>query len=263
LWPKIFLLIFLFLFLAASHRGRAAPNNPDTNNNDPELGLEILPEDTFDDRPPPNHHDDIDHDEDIFSDEGAGGVDEDIAENARRPRFHRFSSVQTTVSSFSKSWTLKDRTTWQKVKSFVFPPKEDIDSFTPNYRHTPILSGLIIPFSILLEIPGLTEHWYIRTENNQVVESRANPHILNVGLGISLGCAVIANIYLITRFLDKRVKTMTILCVAFLTFHGTYHHVATGPSLFTCTAIDIINIVAVTTFGVQHRLDDGFLFGPI
>ena len=28
----------------------------------------------------------------------------------------------------------------------------------PKFRWTPILSGLIVPFSILLEIPGLTEH---------------------------------------------------------------------------------------------------------
>jgi hypothetical protein len=120
-----------------------------------------------------------------------------------------------------------DQPTWfQKAKYFVFPPKEDIESFTPNYRYIPIISGLLVPFSILLEIPGLTQHWYVRTENNQVIEQRANPVILDVGVGISLACAVIANLCLITRFLERRVKTMTILCAAFLTFHGTSYSIS-------------------------------------
>jgi hypothetical protein len=220
----------IFLYLAASHRTR------NSNNHDPEIGLEIRPEDTLE---PTGDRNGTDNDEEALNEENIGlneeeadDVEADVTEdplglNSRR--FRRFSSVQTAVTSFSKSLTLMDQPTWfQKAKYFVFPPKEDIESFTPNYRYIPIISGLLVPFSILLEIPGLTQHWYVRTENNQVIEQRANPVILDVGLGISLACAIIANLCLIMRFLEKRVKTMTILCVAFLTFHGAPYSIVAG-----------------------------------
>ncbi|KAJ7474538.1 hypothetical protein B0H11DRAFT_2035816 [Mycena galericulata] len=134
---------------------------------------------------------------------------------------------------------------WAKLKDYLNPKttEKDIESYVPNYRYTPILSGIVIPFSILLEIPGLTEHWYVRTENNVIVEIRPNPAILNIGLGFSMGCALAANICLVVRFLEKKVKLMTIGCIVFLTIH------------------DVINITAVTIFGVEHRFNDGFTYG--
>jgi hypothetical protein len=107
----------------------------------------------------------------------------------------------------------------------------------------------------------LTEHWYIRTEYNQIIERRLNPAILDIGLGISFACAVVANICLITRFLEKRVKTMTILCATFLTIHGTPYSIAVNCVQFVDYMTDLINIVAVTVFGVEHRFDDGFTYG--
>ncbi|OCH88377.1 voltage-gated potassium channel [Obba rivulosa] len=139
-----------------------------------------------------------------------------------------------SFSSYS-SWA-------SRVRSFLFPENES-DRFIPNYRWTPIVSGVVIPFSILLEIPGLTERWYVRTENNKTVETRRNPVILDVGMAFSMACALIANICLVMRFLERRVLAMTILCIIFLTIH------------------DIINIIAVTTFGIEHRFDDGFTYG--
>lgn len=137
---------------------------------------------------------------------------------------------------------------WSKFKAILFPPYDlgspfNIDQYVPNYRSTPILAGIVIPFSILLEIPGLTDYWYIRTMNHHTVDYRSNPSILVAGLGISMASGIIANLCLIMRFLEKRVKSMTILCVVFLTIH------------------DVINIVAVTIFGVAHRYDDGFTYG--
>jgi hypothetical protein len=141
-------------------------------------------------------------------------------------RFRRLSSA-TVLTSFSNPLTLVKPPSWlHKFKVFIFPPKEDINSFIPNYRITPIISGIVIPFSILLELPGVTEHWYIRTEYNKTIESRPNTEILNVGLGVSVACAVIANICLIMRFMEKRVKTMTILCTTFLTIHGTHSYIS-------------------------------------
>ncbi|OAX37519.1 voltage-gated potassium channel [Rhizopogon vinicolor AM-OR11-026] len=129
-----------------------------------------------------------------------------------------------------------------RVKTFIFPPSSDDSSFVPNYRLTPLISGIVIPFSILLEIPGLTGHWYIRTEGNDIVETRPNSAILDAGLAISMACAVIANACLIVRFLEKRVMTMTLSCILFLSIH------------------DIINVIAVTVFGVSHRFNDGFTY---
>ncbi|KAI3612980.1 tandem pore domain k+ channel [Moniliophthora roreri] len=178
---------------------------------------------------------------------GEPEVDEEDMDRRRRRR--RGSSISLGLLSTFSSSDLPSRPRrpqwYHKLKAFIFPPNtnEDIDSYIPTYRYIPIISGLVIPFSILLEIPGLTEHWYIRTIENEVVETKPNTLILNVGLALSMACGLIANIAIIARFLEKRVKLMTLTCVAFLTIH------------------DIINITAVTVFGVEHRFDDGFTYG--
>ncbi|OJA20014.1 hypothetical protein AZE42_05864 [Rhizopogon vesiculosus] len=145
-----------------------------------------------------------------------------------------------------------------RVKTFIFPPSSDDSSFVPNYRLTPLISGIVIPFSILLEIPGLTGHWYIRTEGNDIVETRPNSAILDAGLAISMACAVIANVCLIVRFLEKRVMTMTLSCILFLSIHGSY--LPFEQRYVLMWSIDIINIIAVTVFGVSHRFNDGFTY---
>lgn len=106
-----------------------------------------------------------------------------------------------------------------RLKAFAFPPrgKETL----ANHRVLPIISGLVIPFCILLEIPGLTDSWYIRTDGNVVVETVQNPPILKAGLGISMFFAVLANISLICRFLEKGpVLATTLTTIASLTIHG-------------------------------------------
>ncbi|KAF8067790.1 hypothetical protein FPV67DRAFT_1493564 [Lyophyllum atratum] len=134
---------------------------------------------------------------------------------------------------------------WSRTKGMLDPrtSETDLESYVPRYRYLPILAGVVIPFSILLEIPGLTEDWYIRTANGQTVEIRKNTAILDVGLAFSMAFAALANLCLIVRFMEKGIMRMTIFCVLFLTIH------------------DIINIVTVTTFGVEHRFDDGFTYG--
>ncbi|KAJ7249438.1 hypothetical protein C8J57DRAFT_1521927 [Mycena rebaudengoi] len=186
-----------------------------------------------------DYHDlDDEHDEDDIIHDME--LEDDPAEAQSR-------QAMSPMSSFSllKQSPPTRRTWYDKLKEFLNPKTtpQDLDSYVPNYRYTPILSGIIIPFSILLEIPGLTEHWYIRTVDNKIVETQANPMILNVGLGFSMGCAVVANICLVARFLEKKIKTMTLGCILFLTIH------------------DVINIVAVTIFGVEHRFNDGFTYG--
>ena len=108
-----------------------------------------------------------------------------------------------------------------KTKEILFGShSSDNEEVLPNYRRTPIISGSLIPFSILLEIPCLTESWYVRTYNHQTIETRKNPPLVVVSISISMALAVVANIALIFRFLDRHVKRSTIICIAALTVHG-------------------------------------------
>ncbi|KAI0674561.1 hypothetical protein C8Q78DRAFT_1015567 [Trametes maxima] len=170
------------------------------------------------------------------------------AEGTRRAYSDIDHEISVTVQDpgSSDDITLAGTSLYSRIKAYVWPADDkstDLDSLVPNYRWTPIISGIVIPFSILLEIPGLTERWYIRTENHKTVETRKNPVILEFGLTVSIACALVANVALVLRFLEKRVQTVTLLCIVFLTVH------------------DVINIVTVTIFGVEHRFDDGFTYG--
>ena len=170
-------------------------------------------------------------------------------------RTNTMNSLSSFSTFLSDSWEKRHdssnkgfwATSWQwlvggKSDEETGPREGDPDYIPPKYRWTPILSGLLQPFSILLEIPGLTEHWYVRTENNHPVAYKANPAILDVGLAISMACAVVANIALISRFLERRVLPSTIVTIIGLSIH------------------DLINITAVTIFGIIHRFDDGFSY---
>lgn len=147
-----------------------------------------------------------------------------------------------------------------RLKTFVFPPQDENKPLS-SYRVLPVIAGLVIPFSILLEIPGLTDSWYIRTNGNIVVESRRNSAGYEVMLAISMFFAVAANVSLICRFLDKgSVLATTLITMASLTIHGNgplqsfvFDHVSPHA--------DAINIIVVVIFGVAHRFDDGFTYG--
>lgn len=159
------------------------------------------------------------------------GTEDPLANTGSGPRLHRLSSATARTffsTRMSRSFTFDSlsnphKSLLSRMRSVLFPPDESestLEKFLPNYRWTPILSGVVIPFSILLEIPGLTEHWYVRTEANKVVETRNNAVILDVGLAFSMTCALFANICLVLRFLEKRVRLVTLLTIFFLTVHG-------------------------------------------
>ncbi|KAG8896758.1 hypothetical protein FRB99_008674, partial [Tulasnella sp. 403] len=174
---------------------------------------------------------------------------EELIEKPRRRRLglSTFSTLTSTSLSARPQQDLGTmRNVLRRIRYFVFqsdPDRVDDREFIPNYRYLPILSGVLSPLAILLEIPGLTEHWYVRTEGKKQVEVRQNPAIIDVAMAVSMACALFANIALIVRFLERRVKLMTYTCMAWLILH------------------DIINVVTVTTFGVIHRFDDGFTYG--
>ncbi|KAI9462782.1 voltage-gated potassium channel [Lactarius psammicola] len=191
-----------------------------------------------------------DHDFDASDDEQEGTAFTEGEEDEPRPTQRR--GVRLVPTSTMSSTTLSGYTRPSipkclfKMKDILFgsptPPDEKAVS-APNYRLTPIISGSLIPFSILLQIPGLTEHWYVRTDGNEIVESRKNSALLELSLILSMALVVFANLALICRFMERRVKTCTILCIVALTIH------------------DLLNVVTVIIFGVQHRFNDGFTYG--
>lgn len=132
---------------------------------------------------------------------------------------------------------------WKKLTT-LFHPHLVISESSPTYRILPIFSGIVVPFSILLDIPSLSGHWYVRTgSNSETIESRPNPRLLNVAMAVSMAFALFACICLVIRFTERAVKLMTILAIISLTAH------------------DVISIIAVTAFGIGHRDDDGFTYG--
>ncbi|KAG8854211.1 hypothetical protein FRB96_007767 [Tulasnella sp. 330] len=171
----------------------------------------------------------------------------------RRPRprargssisFRRFDSTTSSETSWHGNEHGEHgsfRRAIQKIKYFIF--QNDPNNMDNEGTYLPILSGCLVPFAILLEIPGLTEHWYVRTEGDQVVDYHPNPPLLDAGMSISMACAVIANAALIARFLENKVRLTTLTCMFFLIIH------------------DLINVTTVTVFGVVHRFSDGFTYG--
>jgi len=109
---------------------------------------------------------------------------------------------------------------WKKLTT-LFHPHLVISETSPTYRILPIFSGIVVPFSILLDIPSLTGHWYVRTgPNGETIETRPNPRLLNVAMAVSMAFALFACICLVIRFTERAVKLMTILCIILLTAHG-------------------------------------------
>lgn len=93
------------------------------------------------------------------------------------------------------------------------------------------------------QIPGLTERWYVKNEGGTVVDTQPNSTLLDVALGFSIAFGLIANAFLIVRFLEKQIVRSTWIAMITLTIH------------------DLINIATLVVFGVVHRVNDGFDYG--
>lgn len=96
----------------------------------------------------------------------------------------------------------------------------------------------------MLEIPGFTSRWYVRTgPDGRPVSYQANPVLLDVALAVSMACAVLANIAIIGRFTERlSPKSSTMAAIIGFCIH------------------DVINIGALVSFGVIHAVDDGFTY---
>ncbi|CAE6452414.1 unnamed protein product [Rhizoctonia solani] len=130
---------------------------------------------------------------------------------------------------------------WTHIKDYLWGEEDEASrgEYIPNFRWTPILSGIIIPFAILLEIPGLTEHWYIRTIGNKTVETQENS---------KSGYSAVLSYQYNLQFWMRDSPSQWVRLATFIAIGGLIIH-------------DIINIIAVTTFGVIHGVDDGFTYG--
>jgi potassium channel subfamily K, other eukaryote len=177
--------------------------------------------------------DDFDEQEDTIAPEGADDDQED------GPRQGVSLTPSTTMSSsFSTSVRPALPKCLVKVHETLFGTNQERQVYALSYRRIPILSGILIPFSILLQIPGLTEHWYVRTSDGQVVQTSKNSAILTVSLAFSMALAVIANFALINRFLERSVRRSTIICIVTLSLHGEFlfgvppHSTAQRPQIY-------------------------------
>ncbi|SRR6266436_8136033 len=173
----------------------------------------------------PQYEDNPEDAEELDDFEDGDGVDE--GEGQQNEPQSRQGVPLTFTATFSTSSGANFRPSlpkWLvKIKEGLFGSLGESAQILPNYRRTPIISGSLIPFSILLEIPGLTEPWYVRTYGNQTVETRKDPPLVIISISISMALAVLANIALIFRFLERHVKRNTIICIVALTLHGKSH----------------------------------------
>lgn len=163
---------------------------------------------------------DVDGDNESTQDSDPRDIEEDDPEEPSTPgRRVTFGSPSREGSTPSEKGDVK-LGRLARLKAILFP--KDEDKPLSSYRVLPIISGLIIPFAILLEIPGLINSWYIRTDENVVVETRRNPPLLEVGLALSMFFALTANTSLICRFLEKgSVLVTTVITIVSLSIHGS------------------------------------------
>jgi potassium channel subfamily K len=149
---------------------------------------------------------------------GDGGEDEG---EARQGVPLTSTGTMSSSSSHTATFSRPSLPRWLvKIKDVLFVSHQDHEDYLPDYRRAVIISGSLIPFSILLEIPGLTEHWYVRTYGVQIIETQTNPPWVVIALSFSLALGVLANIALLNRFLERHVKRNTIISILALTIHG-------------------------------------------
>jgi len=215
------------LTLARRHRHQSDPEAdpfPNARDVDPPDDL-----DDIDDRlhlPGVAHHFSSGDDEEIDDNQIIQQLEREEypEQHPKRRQLSRF-NTRSSLSSLKSAISTGLSVPWSKLKLALDPVASDLDpeSYAPRYRSLPVVSGVVMPLSVLLEIPGLTEDWYIRTEANKTIDRKPNTAILTTGLAISMLFGILANLCVICRFMERRVKTMTILCIIFLTIHGGYH----------------------------------------
>jgi potassium channel subfamily K len=100
---------------------------------------------------------------------------------------------------------------------------------------------------VLLEVPGLTAHWYIKTQGEgalgPIVDVQPNSPFIDGSTAVSMAFGVLANLALVSRFLEKKPYISTLIAIGSLTAH------------------DLLNVAIVLNFGIVHRINDGYTYG--
>ncbi|KAG0329925.1 hypothetical protein BGZ99_010036 [Dissophora globulifera] len=132
----------------------------------------------------------------------------------------------------------------------VSSPARDIPpALQSTYRVLPLLIGCAIPASILINVQSITSPWVgIHTYNetlqdwNRDVEIVSIPHWLTVIVVLALVTAIICNICILFRFLERFVWHSVVL------------------SLVTATLQDVLCIVAIVPFCILYPKSKGFIY---
>jgi hypothetical protein len=90
-----------------------------------------------------------------------------------------------------------------------------------TFRILPIIAGILIPLSVLLSIPSLTNNWHVQTNGDVTLEARPRTLHHIVAMSLSMACGVLANICLVLRFAERSIKMMTLLCIVLLSMNGS------------------------------------------
>ncbi|EGG08551.1 uncharacterized protein MELLADRAFT_84751 [Melampsora larici-populina 98AG31] len=88
-----------------------------------------------------------------------------------------------------------------------------------SHRWAPLFAGLTSPFSILLEIPALTEHFYKGPDQGVFTPDILPSTFLVTALVLSLISGFVANLALITRYFEHRPQISTLTAIGSLTIH--------------------------------------------
>ncbi|KAG9125493.1 hypothetical protein FRC07_007378 [Ceratobasidium sp. 392] len=103
----------------------------------------------------------------------------------------------------------------------------------------PLTAAVIAPLAVLLDIPALTEKWYIRDGEHQ-----PDPRASLILSGFSLGFSLIANVLLVVRF----------------SLDGSRWRIATRVSVLCWIVKVITGIVNLVVFGALTRNQPGFSY---
>ncbi|KAF8937687.1 hypothetical protein BGZ58_002333 [Dissophora ornata] len=124
----------------------------------------------------------------------------------------------------------------------------DPASLENNYRVLPLLIGCIVPVSILINVPSITSPWvgtaiYNETTKDwEEIEAIQIPHWISAMIILALIMAIICNICVLLRFLERHVWRSVIL------------------SLITATLQDALCIGAIVPFCVLYPPHKGFVY---
>ncbi|KAK3842915.1 MAG: hypothetical protein J3R72DRAFT_122924 [Linnemannia gamsii] len=128
------------------------------------------------------------------------------------------------------------------------PSAADAASLENNYRMLPLLIGCIIPVSILINVPSITSPWVGLGSYNETLQDWNDPEVLEIPhwlngiIILALIMAIICNICVLFRFLERHV----------------YHSVVL--SLVTATIQDVLCIGAVVPFGILYPPSKGYVY---